>query len=227
MTQNPDNRSPDSKGLYRSRQLDAIADRWNAKAGHWDRDVQNPSCHLNEDQAYSRFLDRLSRVVGERASFCRRNGVLDAGCATGLVLAHILPSFAWGFGVDISPEMIRIAAAKDIPNARFAVGDCFKLASICPKAGAVISRGVLLSHYGHSNAVDLLRSAHDVLVKGGFIFWDFLNQPGRAKASHAPENKAYFEPRQICELASEAGFVNARSLTDADRRVGLLLAETA
>ena len=227
MTQNTDKAKSSSEELYQRRQLDAIADRWNAKAEHWDRELQDPCCHLNEDHSYSYFLDRLSQIIAERAGFCSGNGAVDDGCATGLVLAHVMPFFAWGIGIDISPEMIRIARAKNIPNAHFIVGDCFELPGPYPKAGAVISRGVLLSHYGPTNALDLLRSAQATLTSGGFIFCDFLNKTGRAKSRHSPANKAYYEPRAVCELATRAGFVNARSVAEPHRRVGLMLAERA
>jgi SAM-dependent methyltransferase len=205
--------------------MEAIARRWNTKAGNWDRALEDPSCHLNEDRAYGRFLDQLSAIVRERAAFCRQNGVVDAGCATGLVLAHIIPGFAWGLGVDISSEMISVAQAKNIPKTRFVIGDCFNLPALAPKAGAVISRGVLLSHYGSAHAVDLLRSAFDTLLDGGFILWDFLNEGGRTTAIHAPENKTYFDPHEVCEIARRSGFSRACSLLGSKRRVGLLLAE--
>jgi SAM-dependent methyltransferase len=216
---------PNSVRLYETRQLREIAARWDAKAERWDRELLDPLCHLNEDRAYDRFLDQAFAIIQQRTEFCRRHGAIDAGCATGLVLARVISSFAWGTGVDISPRMIQIAQAKRIPAAEFIVGDCFKLSSLCSKAGAVFSRGVLLSHYGDAHALSLLQSAYAVLVEGGFIFLDFLNLAGRAKYQHAPPNKAYFEPASVGELAGKAGFSKVRTFAEGDRRVGLILAE--
>lgn len=216
-----------SQALYERRQLPAIAARWDAKAATWDQDLTSPACHLNEDEGYSRFLRHALSLVQQRKDFCARHGVIDAGCGTGLVLAAVLPSFAWGVGVDISEEMIRVAQAKRLNSGRFVVGDCFHLASLCPRAGVVLSRGVLLSHYGHRQGGALLRAAGDALAKGGFLLFDFLNAAARHLFSHAPGNKTYFQSQEICRMARRAGFGRAVVLGEPERRVRLLLAEVA
>jgi SAM-dependent methyltransferase len=215
------------KAAYENRRLESIAARWDAKAADWDRNLQDPSCHLNEDDAYDSFLLKLAPVLQRREKFCAGHGVIDAGCGTGLVLARIISSFAWGIGVDISPQMIRAAEAKQIPNARFVIGDCFDLSASCPRAGAILSRGVLLSHYGREHATALLRSANSVLAPGGFIFWDFLNKAGVGKYQHTPENKTFFDSSGLCDLAIQAGFQSATISGERDRRVRLLIAESS
>lgn len=214
----------DSKQLYERRQLQAIAARWDAKAGDWERQLQQAGCHLNEDRAYERFLENAARVIDQRREFCRDNGLIDCGCATGLVLEALVPSFAWGIGVDISPEMIRIASAKKLPKAQFVLGDCFDLARCAPPAGAVISRGVLLSHYGTLQALALLQSARAALVSGGFLLCDFLNDNARSRNQHRPENKTYFSSADVCALALQAGFKGAVTLGESERRVLMLAA---
>jgi SAM-dependent methyltransferase len=214
-----------AKEVYETRRLDLIAARWNAKAAAWDHELSDPACHLNEDGAYQRFLNQAVSVIGSRQPFCATRGVVDAGCATGLVLARIISWFAWGIGLDLSPEMIELARAKNVPKARFLVGDCFNLRRSCPKAGAIISRGVLLSHYGPHLAEPLLKSAHDCLEEGGFVFCDFLNAAGRGKYHHVPENKTHFEADEVCAAARRAGFVTATVYGSAKRRVRMVLAE--
>lgn len=216
---------PDSRTLYETRQLEKIAARWNAKAADWDRNLADPDCHLNEDQAYERFLAELTAIVQRRRRFCSGSGVIDAGCATGIVLARVIPLFAWGVGVDISPEMVDLAQRKQIVNARFVVGDCFNLEASCPKAGAVVSRGVILSHYGHDQAAALLRSARSVLCQGGFVLFDFLNEASRGQYKHLPQNKTYFSGAEVCHLAGEAGFRTTTVYGELERRVRVLLAE--
>ena len=212
------------KAAYEQRRLSIIAKRWDAKAAAWDRELQDPSCHLNEDDAYGRFLEQLALVLQHEREFCARHGVIDAGCGTGLVLEKIISCFAWGIGVDLSPQMIKAAAAKKIPNAKFVQGDSFDLSPICPKAGAIVSRGVLLSHYGHKHGEALLRSAHSNLISRGFIFFDFLNKDGRAHYEHAARDKTYFEAKEICAIASRAGFNHTTIAGEPDRRVRLLFA---
>lgn len=215
----------DPGNIYRQRQMEAVAARWDGKAAAWDHDLADAGCHLNEDDAYERFLAQLASTVGERRPFCQEHGVIDAGCATGLVLGAIVPSFAWGIGVDISPEMIRHAAAKQVPKARFLVGDCFDLGAHCPKAGAVVSRGVLLSHYGPDQGQALLRSAFGCLVDAGFILWDFLNRAAWSKYRHVADKKTYFDAEEIRALALQAGFRLARIHGEPERRIRLLYAE--
>ena len=213
------------KQPYRKRRLAAIAARWDQRAAEWDRALADPTCHLNEDDAYARFLREARRCVSLRGRYCRKRGIIDAGCGTGLVLAELLPSFDWGIGVDISLEMVRAATAKGIPGARFLPGDCFRLAELCPKAGAVFSRGVLLSHYGHDQGRVLLESAADALLPGGFLLFDFLNELGRRHYHHSPEDKIYYTPQQACALARGLGFQTVTTRGGAERRVLMLLAE--
>ena len=192
--------------VYDRRELGAIAARWDARADSWEQGLQDPACHLQEGEAYSKFERLLRRYVTGRREFCARQGVIDAGCGTGLVLAGIINRFAWGIGVDISPRMIAVAREKQLPNATWRVGDCFQMASLGSQAGAVVSRGVLLSHYGRGSGREFLRAAHQALVPGGFLVTDFLNAEARATARHAPEEKTWFEKPEVEELARQVGF---------------------
>ena len=216
---------PDSRQLYQCRRLDQIAARWDAKAPTWDAELQSPLCHLNEDKAYPRFVRETRDLILSRRDFCAPCGLIEAGCGTGLVLSELVAFFAWAIGVDISPAMIARAKAKNIPKATFIVGDCFKLSDSCVPAGAIISRGVLLSHYGHRAGVPLLSAAHAALVPGGFAVFDFLNQAGRAKATHAPDHKQYFTRSEVLALARNAGFGRATILGTDDQRILLLVGE--
>jgi SAM-dependent methyltransferase len=212
--------------IYARRQLKAIAARWDGRADGWDQALEDPACHLNEDDAYGRFTRLVLRVIARRRRFCALHGVIDAGCGTGLVLAQVSFAFAWGIGVDISPMMIRVARSKRLAKARFLVGDCFDLPVLCPKAGAVLSRGVLLSHYGRRQGQAILNAARAALVPGGFLVFDFLNHAGRTKYRHAPENKTWFTGGEIQALARRAGFSTVRTLGKPERRTLLLVAET-
>jgi SAM-dependent methyltransferase len=212
--------------IYRRRQLKAIATRWDARAASWDQTLADPACHLNDDDAYRRFTRQVLRLIRERREFCSTHGVIDAGCGTGLVLTEVVSAFAWGIGIDISQQMIRVARRKPLAQARFIVGDCFKLPSLCPKAGVALSRGVLLSHYGRRQGEALLQAARGALVEGGFLVFDFLNEAARTKHRHAPENKTWLTGEEACLMGRRAGFSTTRILGSLDRRVLLLLAET-
>jgi SAM-dependent methyltransferase len=213
------------RSVYARRRLKAIATRWDARAESWDRALTDRACHLNEDDAYGRFLRLACRVIAQRTKFCASHGVIDAGCGTGLVLAEVISAFAWGIGIDISPKMINAAQAKCVSKTKFVVGDCFDLPSLCPTAGAVLSRGVLVSHYGRRQGLAILRAARSALVPGGFLLFDFLNEAARTKYLHSPGNKTWFTGEEIKEMALRAGFSTATILARPNRRVRLLLAE--
>jgi SAM-dependent methyltransferase len=210
--------------IYETRDLKAIAARWDAKARNWDRDLTEPACHLNDDQAYERFLRRVNTLIRRNRAFCAATGVIDVGCGTGLVLADVVSSFSWGLGIDLSPKMIRLARARGLARTRFLVGDCFQLPRLCAKAGTVLSRGVLLSHYGPRQAEALLRAAQSTLVPGGFLLFDFLNVTARETQAHAPANKSWFGAEEARTLATRAGLQSVRILGSAERRVCFLFA---
>jgi SAM-dependent methyltransferase len=60
----------------------------------------------------------LARILREEVPAVAR--VLDLGCGTGTLLDAVRP--AYGVGVDLSPEMIRLARAR-FPRLQFRVGD--------------------------------------------------------------------------------------------------------
>ncbi|HVV72363.1 MAG TPA: class I SAM-dependent methyltransferase [Verrucomicrobiae bacterium] len=212
-----------SRSVYHRRELEAIAARWDARAAGWDEALQDPQCHLNADNAYLHFVEVAQQAIGHRRAFCRAHGVIDAGCGTGLVLGQVVQHFAWGIGVDISPRMVQAARDKRIPNARFIVGDCFQLVRLCPQAGAILSRGVLLSHYGPEQGEVFLASARPALVTGGFIMCDFLNESAQSHSRHEPEGKTLYNKRSALRVASRAGFSNAEVVGEPSERALILL----
>ena len=212
-----------TQGVYHRRQMRAIAERWDAKASRWDRSLSQPTCHLNEDEAYPRFLNAALGEIHRRQVFCRTHGVIDLGCGTGLVLACVISAFAWGIGLDISPEMIRHARQKRLAHAEFLVGDGFNLGRICRPAGAILSRGVLLSHYGPEQGAALLAATRPVLMPGGFLMCDFLNRSAQGKFDHRAEGKTHFSAAEARELARHAGYKNVRVLGKSGQRVLILL----
>jgi len=210
--------------IYTERQLPRIAARWDARARTWDQNLLDPSCHLNEDDAYARFICQAQRIILQNREFCRSRGLIDAGCGTGLVLTELIPAFEWGVGVDVSPKMIHFASKKYLKNASFVVGDVFNLTALCPATGAVVSRGVLLSHYGPEQGKALLESFRAALVPGGFAIFDFLNEAARTMHAHVPEEKHFLTAKAARTVAREAGFNRVKVIGTEQRRVLLVLA---
>ncbi len=73
----------------RAADLKAIAARWDDRAESWDRALEDPACHLNEDEAYGRFTRLAHGLIAQRRAFCAMHGIIDAGCGTGLIMAEV------------------------------------------------------------------------------------------------------------------------------------------
>jgi SAM-dependent methyltransferase len=206
---------------YQAMRLDLVRNRWDQKAARWDADLADADCHLHEDGAYQRFVEVAEDIVGQRGGFCRQQLLVDLGCGTGLVLAHFLNRFAAGLGIDLSPRMIEIAQRRQLPNSHFVTGNGFELSTIVGRAGAVLSRGILVSHYGKQWAAVLFAQIRQVLTPGGFALLDFLNEAARQRYPSNPANKTYYLRDEIHELASTTG-LRAAILGDDERRVLLV-----
>jgi SAM-dependent methyltransferase len=218
--------APSRSEDYEAMRLDLIRPRWDEKADRWDSDLAARSFHLHEDGAYERFIEAADSIVASRAEFCRRQIVVDLGCATGLVLEHFIARFAEGVGIDISRRMLAVAARRRLPRSRLLEGNGFELCRHEPRAGAVLSRGILLSHYGPRWAAVLLEQVQmSLAAEGGFAVLDFLNAAARDRFPSNPDNKSYYHAEEIASLASQASFRSVRILGEPHRRVLLVLAE--
>ena len=129
---------------YDAVRLDVIRQRWDQKADHWDADLADPSCHLNDDDAYHRFLAAAEAAVAVRRAFCGGRLLVDLACGTGLVAAHFVDRFQRAVGVDISPRMLAVAAARRLARVEFLEASCFELAGRIAGAG-VVSRAAFCS----------------------------------------------------------------------------------
>lgn len=85
------------------------------QATYFDRIAAERDRWKRRNPYYHRYLERLSGELIPPGS-----SVLEIGCATGDLLAALRPRR--GVGVDLSPEMVRIAKAKH-PHLEFRVGD--------------------------------------------------------------------------------------------------------
>ena len=211
---------------YGTLRLQVIRDRWDRKAERWDADLADEHFHLNEDGAYRRFLETAAAEIDKRADFSRRHTLVDLGCGTGLVLAHFLDRFAAGVGIDISPRMLALASRRQLPHAQFLAGNCFALARHVAGAGAVFSRGILLSHYGRRWAPLLFQQIRQTLLpERGFAILDFLNAAARDEYDSNPQNKTYYRTEQVEKMAKQAGFRHVAILGETHRRTLLLFVE--
>ncbi|MGN1273408.1 MAG: class I SAM-dependent methyltransferase [Thermoguttaceae bacterium] len=88
---------------------------------HFDR--QAPEYDQRDTWYYSREGKISCRDVARRLNNSRYSRLLDVGCGTGYLFELLQPAeISEWVGIDISPRMIEMARAKNIPGAEFLVG---------------------------------------------------------------------------------------------------------
>ncbi len=93
---------------------------WDKMAGSYDRNVMGTF-----GAAYRLTIDAIAKDLPPQSR------VLEVGCGTGIIAAGVAPHAREVIGVDLSPEMIRLAQKKarerNLQNLRFEVGDAYDL----------------------------------------------------------------------------------------------------
>ncbi len=114
-----------------------LAHHWDIKAEEWDIQV-------GEAGDYNRRYSSdpvLWRLLGDVAG----HDVLDAGCGTGYLSRQLAARGARVTGIDISPEMIRVAQSKAGAGVHYAVDDLSSLRAVRDGGfDAVVSNYVLM-----------------------------------------------------------------------------------
>ena len=145
-----------------------VRESWDAKAEEWDR-------HVGEDGDRNRVMSSdpvLWRMLGDVDG--RR--VLDAGCGTGYLSVQLARRGAQVVGVDLSPEMVRLArarAARAGVTADLHVDDAQALTTIADASfDRLVSNYVLMDLADHEAA---LRAFRRVLRPDGVAVLIFLH----------------------------------------------------
>lgn len=169
-------------------------------------------------------LDPVSRaMLAAFAELVRAPGhgpVADLGCGPGRVTAHLADLGVPAFGVDLSPEMIRLAR-ESRPDLRFAVGSMTGLAIGDGELG-----GILAYYSTHHTPPRLLPTVfsefHRTLAPGGRLMLaghvgdgEHL-RPTRAYGDHPVSYESHLLPAdRIAELLERAGLVVTTRLVQA------------
>ena len=119
---------------------DELVRSWDDKAAEWDAWIGvegDANRRINSDPV-------LWRLLGD----VRGRSVLDAGCGTGYLSVKLAQAGADVVGVDLSPEMVAIAAgnaARAGVQGRFLAGSCADLAGVADASvDCVVSNYVLM-----------------------------------------------------------------------------------
>lgn len=151
----------------------------------------------------------LAEIQGEQF-----DTLLDAGCKTAPMLALLTKEYPdkQYVGLDLTPEMIEKARAKNPPNTEFLVGDCENLPFNDASFDIIINSQ---SFHHYPNPQDFFNSVYRVLKPGGCLIlrdntgpgwmmwaWNSVILPLANVFGHG-DVKAYrlSEVRQMCEDA--------------------------
>lgn len=143
--------------------------------------------------------------------------LLDAGCGTAPMLSLLTREYPdkHYVGLDLTPEMIAKAKAKNLPNTELIVGDCENLPFEDGRFDVVINSQ---SFHHYPNPQDFFNSVYRVLKPGGCLIlrdntgpvwmmwaWNAVILPLCNLIGHG-DVKAYqlHEVRQLCE---NSGFI--------------------
>ncbi len=127
--------------------------------------------------------DAAALLLGELAAAGHRSGtVVDLGCGSGALAAHLCDAGYRVLGIDVSEAMVALARAR-APKAEFRVGS--SVSADLPRCVAVAATGEVLNYGFDPGNDDRARAAlfgrmHDTLVPGGLFLFDVAG-PGRAK----------------------------------------------
>ena len=142
--------------------------------------------------------------------------VLDCGCGTGpmLELLHQKYPGKHYVGLDLTPEMIHVAQAKQLSNTEFLIGDSENLPFAEGSFDAIICAN---SFHHYPNPQDFFNSAYRVLRKGGrlilrdytssnVIVWlmNHLEMPLANLVGHG--DVKVHKPAEFTAMAEKAGF---------------------
>ncbi len=132
---------------------------WDAAAGWYDGWVGKAGSHYHRKVALPTTLDLLALKRGER--------LLDLGAGSGVLAPHVLKAGARYVGVELSPQMARLAR-RHHSQAQFLEGDVRRLATLPGMESASFQAAAfVLSIQDMDPLEDVLRAAAWALAPGG------------------------------------------------------------
>ncbi|MEV2267419.1 class I SAM-dependent methyltransferase [Nonomuraea africana] len=156
-------------------------------------------------------------MVSVFAELVRTTGdglVADVGCGPGHVTAHLGALGVTAFGVDLSPEMIRLARGA-YPELRFEVGLMSALEVEDASLAGVLANYSII-HTPPERLPETLAEFHRVLAPGGHLLLGFPAYDGPAELAEAFDHAAYlayrYSPDRVADLLLRAGLAEVARL---------------
>lgn len=148
-------------------------------------------------------LKQFAAAVGSRRT------VLDLGCGPGHTTAHLTSLGLVATGVDLSPKMIKWAAAK-FPQSNFVVGDFLALADESSSSGGMVAFYCIV-HLSPAQLAPAFSEMIRVLVDGGVLLLSFHVGSGIVRVENFLDTIAaldftFFEICQVEAALRSVGF---------------------
>lgn len=186
---------------YKNFDLKYIRNRWDNRADFWDEELKNSSSHLNRCGSYKKFLELLDVIIAKIPAD-KRKTLFDLGCGTGAIIQRYARFFEKSYGIDISAKMLEKAKEKNLPNVELLQEDVFHYLNRTRGASAIVSRGILPSHYGLENTLVLVSKIFFALATEGIVFFDLINKD----SEKIPYGKTAYRAEEILNICKKAGF---------------------
>jgi len=194
-----------------SESIDSYRDFWDSSAV---ADAENAVAHGVEDVwgSGASELTMLQPYLSPDAS------VLEVGCGIGRIMYHVAPHCREMHGVDISAEMLKLAAKNlaHVPNVKLHLGSGYDLPLPADEFDFVYSCRVF-QHVPKNVVLNYLKEVHRVLKPGKKFalqipnilldeHMDALNHFAQPEFFRNPYPMYFYTPAEVERLGSYAGF---------------------
>ncbi|SDS92608.1 Pimeloyl-ACP methyl ester carboxylesterase [Brevibacterium siliguriense] len=167
------------------------------------------------------FAELIGEDTGER--------VADVGCGTGYVTGYLNDLGVNAFGIDISPEMLKIAR-HDHPSCHFEIGTMTQLSAEDAQLAGIVAFWSIV-HVPDSAMPDVMTEFRRVLRSGGLLLVGFHVGDGAEHTSRGYSGRAVSfdsflrHPNTVGQWMRDAGFtvISELALRPADPSPGALL----
>ncbi|MEV6430852.1 methyltransferase domain-containing protein [Nocardia sp. NPDC051463] len=192
--------------------LDSTADTAATRAAY--DDIAEVYADFVKDQLAASTFDRaMLAAFAERVQGMGSGVVADIGCGPGRVTAHLTDLGLDVFGIDLSPEMIRLAR-QNYPQLRFDEGSMERLALGTGTLAGIVAWYSII-HLPPQQVPEVLTEFHRVLAVEGHALLAFQasDDPDVVEPFDHKVIRAYrWSPRRLAGLLHAAGFVTVAQL---------------
>ncbi len=194
-----------------------VTERWSSRAKDWQSTREDATSYVNHENGYARFDAEVKRILPLVSG-----SALDIGCGDGAVTRFVAsnPTLTSIFGLDISPEMVKVATEKtDDDRVRYESGT---FEGDGKKYDLITSRGVILSHMHQSDVVPALTTFAESLASNGYLVLDYIsNLENHDDVGRMQKNQLQRE--WLVGILSELGLVNISYNGSESHRVSVLV----